>query len=36
MGAAHRLGLEDARRIAIRAQLLDAPRPTDLVEVCAS
>src|SRR3954470_22380485 len=24
---------EEARRIAVRAQLLDAPRPTDLVEV---
>ena len=30
---AHRLSLEEARRIAIRAQLLDAPRPTDLLEV---
>jgi uncharacterized protein YcaQ len=27
------LGREEARRIAVRAQLLDAPRPTDLVEV---
>jgi uncharacterized protein len=31
--SAHRLSLKEARRIAIRAQLLDAPRPTDLVEV---
>jgi uncharacterized protein YcaQ len=30
---AHRLSLQEARRIAIRAQLLDAPRPTDLLEV---
>ena len=29
----HRLTREEARRIAVRAQLLDAPRPTDLVEV---
>jgi uncharacterized protein len=29
----HRLTKEQARRIAIRAQLLDAPRPTDLVSV---
>src|SRR5262245_45417235 len=29
----HRLSREDARRIAIRAQLLDAARPTDLLEV---
>lgn len=29
------LSLEQARRIAIRAQLLDSPRPTDLVEVVA-
>ena len=27
----HRLTKEQARRIAVRAQLLDAPRPTDLV-----
>jgi uncharacterized protein len=33
VGAVHRLGLDEARRIAIRAQLLDAPRPTDLVDV---
>jgi uncharacterized protein len=31
MGA-HRLTKAEARRIAVRAQLLDAPRPTDLVE----
>ena len=31
--AAHRLELAEARRIAVRAQLLDAPRPTDLLEV---
>jgi uncharacterized protein YcaQ len=29
----HRLTKEQARRIAARAQLLDAPRPTDLLEV---
>ena len=29
----HRLTVEDARRIAVRAQLLDAPPPTDLVDV---
>jgi len=29
----HRLSREEARRVAIRAQLLDAPRPTDLVAV---
>lgn len=29
----HQLTLRDARRIAVRAQLLDAPRPTDLLEV---
>lgn len=29
----HRLSIEGARRIAIHAQLLDKPRPTDLVEV---
>jgi uncharacterized protein YcaQ len=29
----HRLTKEQARRIAVRAQLLDAPRPTDLVTV---
>jgi uncharacterized protein YcaQ len=29
----HRLTKEQARRIAVRAQLLDAPRPTDLLEV---
>lgn len=31
--AVHRLDLAEARRIAVRAQLLDAPRPTDLLEV---
>jgi uncharacterized protein len=30
---AHRLSLDAARRIAVHAQLLDLPRPTDLVEV---
>jgi uncharacterized protein YcaQ len=30
---AHHLDLVEARRIAVRAQLLDAPRPADLVEV---
>jgi uncharacterized protein len=29
----HELTKQQARRIAVRAQLLDAPRPTDLVEV---
>lgn len=29
----HRLDRTEARRIAVRAQLLDAPRPTDLVTV---
>ena len=29
----HELTKEQARRIAVRAQLLDAPRPTDLVEL---
>lgn len=29
----HRLDKGEARRIAVRAQLLDEPRPTDLVEV---
>ncbi|NUT34739.1 MAG: winged helix-turn-helix domain-containing protein [Hamadaea sp.] len=29
----HTLSRQEARRIAIRAQLLDVPRPTDLVEV---
>jgi uncharacterized protein len=32
-GAAHRLSKADARRIAVRAQLLDARRPADLLEV---
>ena len=31
--AEHRLGRAEARRIAVRAQLLDVPRPTDLVTV---
>ncbi len=31
--AVHRLDLADARRIAVRAQLLDVPRPTDLLAV---
>src|SRR5688572_6044558 len=31
--AVHRLKRNEARRIAIHAQLLDAPRPTDLVDV---
>ncbi|MGH3749111.1 MAG: DNA glycosylase AlkZ-like family protein [Micromonosporaceae bacterium] len=31
--AVHRLSKDEARRIAIHAQLLDEPRPTDLVEV---
>ncbi|MDF2751083.1 MAG: winged helix-turn-helix protein, partial [Gaiellaceae bacterium] len=29
----HRLTATQARRIAVRAQLLDAPRPTDLLTV---
>ena len=29
----HRLTKAQARRIAVRAQMLDAPRPTDLLEV---
>jgi uncharacterized protein len=29
----HHLSLADARRIAVRAQLLDSPRPTDLLDV---
>jgi hypothetical protein len=29
----HRLTKEEARQIAVRAQLLDAPRPTDLLDV---
>ena len=33
LGLTHRLTKERARRIAVRAQLLDAPRPTDLVAV---
>jgi uncharacterized protein len=30
---AHTLTVQEARRVAVRAQLLDAPRPTDLVDV---
>ena len=30
--AVHRLSKAEARRIAVRAQLLDASRPTDLVD----
>jgi uncharacterized protein YcaQ len=33
VSAVHRLDLAEARRMAVRAQLLDAPRPTDLVPV---
>jgi uncharacterized protein YcaQ len=33
LSSAHRLTKEQARRIAVRAQLLDAPRPSDLLEV---
>ena len=33
LSAVHRLTRKQARRIAVRAQLLDAPRPTDLLEV---
>ena len=29
----HQLSIEDARRIAVHAQLLDMPRPTDLVAI---
>jgi uncharacterized protein len=29
----HQLSRADARRVAVRAQLLDSPRPTDLLEV---
>src|SRR3954469_6820578 len=29
----HELTVQQARRIAVRAQLLDAPRPTDLLAV---
>jgi len=32
-GPVHRLTKAQARRIAVRAQLLDAPRPTDLLDV---
>ncbi|HEY1698430.1 MAG TPA: crosslink repair DNA glycosylase YcaQ family protein [Trebonia sp.] len=33
MATAHHLSRQDARRIAVRAQLLDANRPTDLMSV---
>jgi uncharacterized protein YcaQ len=33
--AAHRLSLREARRIAVRAALLDAKRPTELVDMVA-
>ena len=33
MSEVHRLSREQARRIAVRAQLLDAERPTDLLDV---
>ena len=33
MATVHQLSRQDARRIAVRAQLLDAPRPTDLQDV---
>jgi uncharacterized protein YcaQ len=33
LSAVHKLTKEQARRIAVRAQLLDMPRPTDLLEV---
>ena len=33
MSAVHHLSRRDARRIAVRAQLLDRPRPTDLFDV---
>lgn len=29
----HLLSLEQARRIAVRAQLLDSPRPTDMIDI---
>jgi uncharacterized protein YcaQ len=29
----HQLSRDDARRIAVRAQLLDAPRPTELLDL---
>ena len=32
----HRLTKAQARRIAVRAQLLDAPRPTDLLLSCTT
>jgi uncharacterized protein len=33
VGTVHRLSRRDARRIAIRAQLLDSSRPADFVDV---
>ncbi len=33
MSGAHELSRQEARRIAVRAQLLDKPRPTDLLDV---
>src|SRR5215831_6499422 len=33
LGQVHRLTKPQARRIAVRAQLLDVPRPTDLLAV---
>ena len=33
MATVHELSRADARRIAVRAQLLDAERPTDLLDV---
>src|SRR3990172_12315312 len=35
MTVAHRLSQAEARRIAVRAQLLDAHRPKDLLEVAS-
>ena len=32
----HELSRANARRIAVRAQLLDSPRPTDLLDVAVS
>src|SRR6185369_12637075 len=31
--AVHQLSRADGRRLAVRAQMLDSPRPTDLLEV---
>src|SRR5689334_8917382 len=33
MSVAHQLTRQEARRIAVRAQILDRPRPTDLLDV---